>query len=72
MEVSVADTGVGIPDENMDKLFTPLFSTKVKGVGFGLYIVKRLVEAHGGAIAVESKMGEGTTFTFTLPIKGEE
>lgn len=71
LEVSVADTGVGILEENMEKLFTPLFSTKAKGIGLGLYIVKQLLEAHGGAIAVQSEVGEGAIFTFRLPIVEE-
>jgi len=65
------DTGIGIPEENIEKLFTPLFSTKANGVGLGLYITKKLVEAHGGTITVESKKTEGTTFTVMLPITEE-
>ncbi len=68
IEISIRDTGEGIPEENMEKLFTPLFSTKAKGVGLGLYITKSLVEAHNGTIGVESVEGEGTTCTITLPI----
>jgi len=71
MYVSITDMGVGISEENMEKLFTPLFSTKSKGIGLGLYIVKQLLEAHGGTITVQSEVGEGTTFTFRLPIVGE-
>ena len=67
IEISIRDTGEGIPEENMEKLFTPLFSTKAKGVGLGLYITKSLVEAHNGTINVETVEGEGTTFTITLP-----
>jgi PAS domain S-box-containing protein len=66
-EVSVSDTGCGIPEENMEKLFTPLFSTKATGVGLGLHISKGLVEEHGGSITVQSKVGEGSTFTVRLP-----
>ncbi len=65
--ISVADTGVGIPPENLDKLFEPLFTTKAKGIGLGLALVKMLVEGHGGAIRVESVVGQGTTFTVELP-----
>jgi len=71
VEVSMRDTGIGIPEENIEKLFTPLFSTKANGVGLGLYITKKLVEAHGGTITVESKKTEGTTFTVMLPIAEE-
>jgi signal transduction histidine kinase len=59
---------VGIPERNMDKLFNPFFTTKAKGQGLGLPVCKRLVEAHDGRITVESKLGEGSTFTVKLPI----
>ncbi|MGZ4920065.1 MAG: ATP-binding response regulator [Halobacteriota archaeon] len=65
--VSVHDTGVGIPDDIRDKLFTPLFTGKAKGTGLGLAVVKRIVDAHGGTITFESEEGKGTTFTVTLP-----
>jgi PAS domain S-box-containing protein len=68
VEVSVTDTGVGIPEENMNKLFTPLFTTKAQGVGLGLSICQHIVESHNGHIGVKSKVGEGTTFTVELPI----
>jgi signal transduction histidine kinase len=67
--VDVTDTGVGIPEENLAKLFQPLFTTKSKGQGLGLPVCKRLVEAHGGSIKVKSKVGEGTTFTVNLPLE---
>jgi signal transduction histidine kinase len=66
--VSFADTGVGIPEENLGKLFKPLFTTKSKGIGLGLPIIKTIVEAHGGTVEVESTVGEGTTFTVKLPL----
>ena len=66
--ISVEDTGEGIPEEVKSKLFTPLFTTKSKGQGFGLAVVKRLVEAQGGKINFESKQGKGTTFTIQLPL----
>lgn len=65
------DTGVGIHKEDMKKLFTPLFTTKAKGLGLGLAICKNLVEAHGGSIEVESEEGKGSTFTVKLPIQRE-
>ena len=68
VEVFFTDTGVGIPEENMDKLFTPLFTTKAQGVGLGLSICKNLVESHNGRIELRSKVGEGSTFTVKLPI----
>jgi PAS domain S-box-containing protein len=71
-EVSFSDTGVGVPDDVLPKLFSPLFTTKAQGMGFGLAICKRIVEAHGGAITVKTVKGQGTTFALTLPIKFEE
>ncbi|MEW6228289.1 MAG: ATP-binding protein, partial [Bacillota bacterium] len=65
--VRFADTGCGIPRENMDKIFTPFFTTRSSGVGLGLAVSHGIVEAHGGTISVESKEGEGSTFTVRLP-----
>ncbi len=67
--MAVLDTGEGIPEEVKPKLFTPLFTTKSKGQGFGLVVVKRMVEALGGTIAFESEQGKGTKFTVRLPEK---
>ena len=67
--ISFHDTGVGIPEDLMGKLFTPLFTTKAKGQGFGLPVVKRIVEAHNGTITMESSLDKGSTFTVTLPLK---
>ncbi len=69
VRVSISDTGVGIPEGNLDKLFEPLFTTKAKGIGLGLALVKTLVEGHGGSIEVESMVGEGSTFRVTLPVE---
>lgn len=66
--VSVADTGAGIVPENLEKLFIPFFTTKPEGTGLGLAISRRIVEAHGGEIAVQSRQGEGTRFTVRLPL----
>jgi signal transduction histidine kinase len=66
--LTVADTGVGIPEEAKDKLFTPLFTTKAKGQGFGLAVVKRLTEALNGTITFESRNGEGTKFTVKIHV----
>jgi len=65
--ISVEDTGVGIPEENLPKLFQPLFTTKAKGQGFGLAVCKRLVEAHEFNITVKSHLGKGSTFTIEIP-----
>jgi len=71
VEFAVSDTGVGMSEEVLKKIWTPLFTTKAKGMGFGLSICKRFVEAHGGTISVESALGKGSTFTVTLPIEPE-
>jgi PAS domain S-box-containing protein len=65
--IAVKDTGVGIPPENMKKLFEPLFTTKAKGIGLGLAVSRKLAEANGGRIEVESESGKGSTFTLVLP-----
>ena len=66
-EFIFADTGSGISEDVIGKIFTPLFTTKAQGMGFGLAICKRIVEAHGGKISVESTLNKGTTFTISLP-----
>jgi signal transduction histidine kinase/PAS domain-containing protein len=65
--ITVQDTGVGISEDAKDKLFTPLFTTKAKGQGFGLAVVKRLTEALGGTVTFESQEGKGTKFAIKLP-----
>jgi PAS domain S-box-containing protein len=71
VSVSFADTGVGIPKENLPKLFEPFFSTKKKGkgVGLGLSVAYGIIQEHGGSIQVQSEEGRGTTFTLELPLK---
>ncbi len=74
VEVSVSDTGPGIKTENLDKLFRPFSQIHLSGqpgTGLGLYIVKNLVELHGGKVFVNSKPGKGTTFGFTLPVSAD-
>ena len=68
----VSDTGVGVSEENISKLFQPLFTTKAKGTGLGLAVCKRIVEAHRGEITVESEEGEGTSFIIKIPMHPEE
>lgn len=68
VEIAVSDTGPGIAPEDLSRLFTPFFTTKAKGVGLGLTIVEKILENHGGGIAVESKPGSGTTFLARLPV----
>jgi signal transduction histidine kinase len=67
IRITVEDTGEGISEEAKAKLFTPLFTTKSKGQGFGLAVVKRLVEAQSGEISFESQQGKGTKFSIELP-----
>jgi signal transduction histidine kinase len=69
---SVSDTGIGIPPENLEKIFQPLFSTKTKGIGLGLAVSRRLIDANGGALSVESQVGKGSTFTAIFPIEESE
>jgi PAS domain S-box-containing protein len=67
--ISVADTGVGIPSDHLTKIWRTLYTTKAKGIGLGLPIAKRIIEAHGGLISAKSTVGQGSTFTLTIPIK---
>ncbi len=66
--LSLIDTGKGIPPETLDKIFEPFFSTKSTGSGLGLPTTKRIIEAHGGEISVQSEIGKGTKFTVRLPV----
>src|SRR3989344_2112068 len=75
LRISVADTGRGIPKEKQDKIFTKFYQVKSKdgreerdGTGLGLYIAKKIIDAHGGSISIDSEEGRGTIITFTLPI----
>ena len=67
VEITFTDDGVGMSEQTLFKIFSPLFTTKAQGLGFGLAICKRIVEAHCGKISVDSTLGKGTTFTITLP-----
>jgi two-component system, sporulation sensor kinase E len=66
--VSVGDTGGGIPQDQLNRIFEPFYTTKKKGSGLGLMIVQRVLRAHGGRIDLESKVGRGTTFRIWLPL----
>jgi signal transduction histidine kinase len=68
VEFTFADTGSGMSEDVIAKIFTPLFTTKAQGMGFGLAICKRIIEAHGGKIAVESSLNKGTKFLISLPV----
>jgi signal transduction histidine kinase len=67
--IEVKDSGVGISEEDKPKLFAPLFTTKSKGQGFGLAVVKRLTETMGGTVTFESQKGQGTKFIICSPPK---
>jgi PAS domain S-box-containing protein len=66
-EISIRDSGCGIPESIRQKIFLPFYTTKPQGTGFGLALVQKIVVSHGGSIGVESKEGEGTVFTLILP-----
>jgi PAS domain S-box-containing protein len=68
LEIVFSDTGVGMSEETLKNLFRPLFTTKAKGMGLGLPICKRLVEAHGGKIQASSTVGKGSTLIVMLPV----
>jgi signal transduction histidine kinase len=68
--VSIRDSGAGIAPENMARLFQPLFTTKARGIGLGLVVVKNLTQANGGSVTVQSEPGKGTEFVITLPAAG--
>jgi len=74
VEITIADTGCGIPPENLDKLFDPFFTTKEvgQGTGLGLSVSYGVVQRHGGTIRVQSEVGKGTRFFIWLPIEGED
>jgi PAS domain S-box-containing protein len=69
VEFKFADGGVGMSREVLDRIWTPFFTTKTRGMGLGLAICKRLIDAHHGSVSVESKVDVGTTFTIKLPVE---
>jgi signal transduction histidine kinase len=71
VEISVADDGPGIPADKMERIFEAYFTTKEKGTGLGLAIVKHNAELYGGAVRVESVLGQGAKFTVSLPAKSQ-
>jgi signal transduction histidine kinase len=70
--INVADTGIGIPDESISKIFEPYYTTKKTGSGLGLTLVFKIVREHQGEINVKSRQGEGSVFTISLPIPQSE
>lgn len=70
--LDISDEGVGIPEENVSKIFEPYFTTKEFGSGLGLTVVYKIIREHGGEVSVSSKVGEGTTFSLSFPIPRSE
>jgi signal transduction histidine kinase len=70
--VRISDTGSGIPDDIMEKIFEPYFTTKPFGTGLGLTIVFKIMKEHFGDISVTSRVGEGTTVTLAFPVPKKE
>src|SRR5439155_13268658 len=68
IEVSVSDTGVGIPSDELMRVMEPLYSTKARGLGLGLALARAIPEKNQGSLRVVSTLGEGTTFTVRLPL----
>jgi len=69
VEIKIQDTGLGIEPEDSKKIFEPFFTTKGHGTGLGLFVTHEIIQEHGGAITMDSVMGQGTTFTIKLPEK---
>jgi signal transduction histidine kinase len=67
VEITVYDTGPGIAEPDIERLFKPFFTTKPNGMGMGLAICRTTVESHGGQLTVESRLGQGASFRITLP-----
>ncbi len=72
VRISFSDSGVGIDEKSLEKIFEPFFTSKPKGLGLGLSICKRIIRAHGGTISAKSKVGEGTTVSIFLPVDSYE
>ena len=72
VQLKISDNGVGIPEENMAKIFEPYFTTREFGSGLGLTVVYKILKEHGGEISLTSKAGEGTAFTMSFPVPSDE
>ena len=68
LAISITDNGPGIPEAHLQDIFEPFFTTKAQGTGLGLAACRKIIEHHGGSISVQSKVGEGTTFTMKMPV----
>jgi hypothetical protein len=69
VEISVSDTGAGIPPESLERIFRPFYTTKRGGTGLGLSLCRRIIRQHGGTLSVESKLGTGSSFIIRLPMR---
>ena len=67
MSIEIRDDGKGIPKESLEKIFSPFYTTKKEGSGLGLFLAYQIIAKHGGAIFVDSELGEGTTIKLYLP-----
>jgi two-component system nitrogen regulation sensor histidine kinase GlnL len=67
--VEIQDNGPGIPEDQIDRIFTPFFTTKTRGCGLGLAICQKIINEHQGSLRVNSRPDQGTTFTISLPLK---
>lgn len=72
VEIAISDTGIGIKEEDLQKVFSPFFTTKYGGVGLGLAIAQDIIHRHHGEVMVKSRVGVGTTFTIRLPVEGNK
>jgi len=71
IKITLKDSGEGIAQEDIERIFEPLFTTKAKGIGLGLAVSKKIIDANHSQISVESQPGKGSTFTLLLPIQKE-
>ncbi len=69
VDIIISDTGCGIDHQEMERIFTPYFTTKNKGSGLGLAISQKIIEDHNGLLKIDSEPGEGTTVTISLPLR---
>jgi len=69
VEISVGDTGAGIPPESLERIFRPFYTTKRGGTGLGLSLCRRIIRQHGGTLSVESQLGKGSRFILRLPMR---
>src|SRR5678815_969057 len=72
LQLEITDTGQGIPEDQIKKIFEPFYTTKEQGLGLGMPYAKKIIEEHGGSLSLNSKAGEGTSIRITLPASSEE